>query len=323
MAAITNTYQTYQQIGLRESLHDIIYDISPEETPFLSSAGRGEAEAVTEEWQTDVLATPDTANAHIEGDDITSYPAQVPSVRVGNYTQISRKLIVLADTAEVVSKAGRAGEMAYQLPRRGVELRKDIEAMIFENIAGNAGAAGVARRAAGLPTWLVSNDNRHATGADSGHTSGVPSATATDGTLRAFTETILKDVVEQMWISGASLRSLFVGPHNKQVVSGFTGVVTRNFDMSNVDPRPTAVIAAVDVYVTDFGTIKIIPSRWQRERDAWFLDFDYLSVLYLRPFNTVRLAKTGDAEKRMLIAEWTLKVSNEAALGVAADLTTA
>lgn len=323
MAAITNTYQTYQQIGLRESLHDIIYDISPEETPFLSSAGRGDAEAVTEEWQTDVLAAPDTANAHIEGDDITSYPAQVPSVRVGNYTQISRKLIVLADTAEVVSKAGRAGEMAYQLPRRGVELRKDIEAMVFENIAGNAGAAGVARRAAGLPTWLVSNDNREATGADSGHTSGVPSATATDGTPRAFTETILKDVVEQMWISGASLRSLFVGPHNKQVVSGFTGVVTRNFDMSNVDPRPTAVIAAVDVYVTDFGTLKIIPSRWQRERDAWFLDFDYLSVLYLRPFNTVRLAKTGDAEKRMLIAEWTLKVSNEAALGVAADLTTA
>lgn len=323
MAAITNTYQTYQQIGLRESLHDIIYDISPEETPFLSSAGRGDAEAVTEEWQTDVLAAPDTANAHIEGDDITSYPAQVPSVRVGNYTQISRKLIVLADTAEVVSKAGRAGEMAYQLPRRGVELRKDIEAMIFENIAGNAGAAGVARRAAGLPTWLVSNDNREATGADSGHTSGVPSATATDGSLRAFTETILKDVVEQMWISGASLRSLFVGPHNKQVVSGFTGVVTRNFDMSNVDPRPTAVIAAVDVYVTDFGTLKIIPSRWQRERDAWFLDFDYLSVLYLRPFNTVRLAKTGDAEKRMLIAEWTLKVSNEAALGVAADLETA
>lgn len=323
MAAITNTYQTYQQIGLRESLHDIIDDISPEETPFLSSAGRGDAEAVTEEWQTDVLAAPDTANAHIEGDDITSYPAQVPSVRVGNYTQISRKLIVLADTAEVVSKAGRAGEMAYQLPRRGVELRKDIEAMVFENIAGNAGAAGVARRAAGLATWLVSNDNRDAGGADSGHTSGVPSATATDGTLRAFTETILKDVVEQMWISGASLRSLFVGPHNKQVVSGFTGVVTRNFDMSNVDPRPTAVIAAVDVYVTDFGTLKIIPSRWQRERDAWFLDFDYLSVLYLRPFNTVRLAKTGDAEKRMLIAEWTLKVSNEAALGVAADLTTA
>lgn len=324
MAAITNTYQTYQQIGLRESLHDIIYDISPEETPFLSAAGRGEAEATTEEWQTDVLAAPDTGNAHIEGDDITSFPAQVPTARVGNHTQISRKLILIADTAERVRKAGRRGEMAYQLPRRGIELRKDIEAMIFENIAGNAGAAGTARRSAGLATWVVSNDNREAGGADSGHTTGVPTSTATDsGTLRAFTETILKDVVEQMWISGANIRSLFVGPHNKQVVSGFTGVVTRNFDMSNVDPSPTAVIAAVDVYVTDFGTLKIMPSRWQRERDAWFLDFEFLNVLFLRPFQTVRLAKTGDAEKRMLIAEWTLQVKNEAALGVAADLETA
>lgn len=322
MAIVANTFTRYDAKGLRESLHDFIYDVSPEDTPFLSAAGRGVARQTLEEWQTDALASADTANAQLEGDDISSYSAITASVRVGNYSQISRKVFLISDTEEVVDKAGRRSEMAYQIPRRGVELKIDVESICFQNIAGVAGNTTTARKAAGLPTWIQTNDDRHATGAASGHSSGVPAATATDGTLRAFTETILKSVVLLMYQNGANLRSLFVGPVNKQRVSGFSGVVTRNFDMSNVDPSPTAVIAAVDVYVSDFGTLKVIPSRWQRERDAWFLDFEYLSLLWLRPIKVVKLAKTGDAEKRMLIGEWTLKVHNEKALGLAADLTT-
>lgn len=322
MAVVTNTFIRYDAQGLRESLSDIIYDISPEETPFLSAAGRGSCNQTLEEWQTDVLASADTANAQIEGDDISSFPAVTASVRVGNYTQISRKLLILSDTLEAVDKAGRQSELAYQMARRGVELKIDIESMALENIGGVAGGTATARKAAGLGAWVKSNTSTGTSGANPTYTSGVPSAARTDGTQRAFTETIMKSVIETMWVAGAKVKNLFVGPVNKQKVSAFSGVVTRNFDMTNVDPSPTAIIAAVDVYVSDFGTLKIFPSRWQRERDAWFLDFDYLSVDYLRPFQTSELAKTGDAHKRMLLAEWTLVVKNEKALGLAADLTT-
>lgn len=322
MAAITETYRTTEGKGLRESLSDMIYDISPEETPFLSAAGRGTAKARQEDWQTDVLGNPDTGNAHVEGDDVTSFQSIAPTVRVGNMLQISRKAIILSDTIEEVDKAGRRSELAYQLPRRGSELKIDLEAMAMENIGGDAGSASTPRISAGLGAWLKSNTDFAGDGADPTYTSGVPSAPRTDGTQRAFTETILKDVVESLWINGGKVRNLFVGPSNKRVVSLFTGVVTRNFDMSNVDPSPTAVIAAVDVYVTDYGTLKVIPSRWQRDRDAFFLDFDLIEFRYLRPFRTVKLAKTGDAEKRMLVTEWTLVVKNEAGLGAAYDLTT-
>lgn len=319
MAILANTYLRYDGQGLRESLSDIIYDVSPEETPFLSAAGRGSAKQTLEEWQTDVLAAA-TDNAQLEGDDISSFSAITPTVRVGNYTQISRKAFLISDTEEVVDKAGRKSEMAYQIPRRGLELRRDIERACFLNVIGVAGDSTTARVSAGLGAHVKSNDVFAGDGGSPTWTSGVPNDARTDGTARAFTETIHKSAIQLMWTNGANLRSLFVGPVNKQLVSAFSGVVTRNFDMSNVDPSPTAVIAAIDVYVSDFGNLKVLPSRHQRERDAWYLDFEYLNVLFLRPFQTVKLAKTGDAEKRMLIAEWTLQVKNEAALGGAFDL---
>ena len=322
MAIVANTFLRYDAKGLRESLSDIIYDVSPEETPFLSAAGRGSMKQTQEEWQTDVLASADTTNAQLEGDDVTSYSAITATVRVGNYSQISRKVFLISDTEEVVDKAGRRSEMAYQIPRRGLELRRDIESICFLNQIGVAGDSTTAREIAALGAHVKTNDSLGASGTSPTWTSGVPNDARGDGTQRAFTESILKAVVELLWTSGGNLRSLFVGPFNKQAVSNFSGVVTRNFDMSNVDPSPTAVIAAIDVYVSDFGTLKVIPSRYQRERDAWFLDFEFLEVLFLRPFQTVKLAKTGDAEKRMLIAEWSLKVKNEAALGLAADLNT-
>ena len=153
------------------------------------------------------------------------------------------------------------------------------------------------------------------------YTSGVPAAARTDGTARALTETIFKSVAQTMWTSGANIDAVnvFAGPVNKQVISGFAGVVTRNFDISNT-PKPTAVIAAIDVYVTDFGTLRVRPSRYGREQDVYFIDFEYLEVATLRPYQMVTLAKTGDADKRMLLTEWGLKVKNEAALGLAADL---
>lgn len=221
-----------------------------------------------------------------------------------------------------MDKAGRDTELAYQLAKRGREIRRDMEAIVLSNQGGDAGGTGTARQTATLGAWLKTNTDFEGTGADPTYTSGVPGAARTDGSQRAFTETILQDTMESCWTNGAEPSVLMVGPHNKGVVSGFSGVVTRNFDMSNVDPSPTAVIAAVDVYVTDFGTLKVIPNRFQRDRDAWLVDFEFVSIQFLREFQTEELAKTGDAEKRMLLAEWGLKVNNEAALGLCADLST-
>jgi hypothetical protein len=308
--------------GLRESLHDVIYDITPEDVPFMSGMGQGpRAKQTLEEWQTDSLAAADGTNAQLEGDD-ASFSTPAATTRVGNYCQISRKTLILSNTLEVVDKAGRKSELAYQMMKRGKELKRDMETIFLRAQAGDAGGVGTARTLAALNAWLKTNADLGTSGAVPTYTSGVPGAVRTDGTNRAFTETILKAVVESAWTNGGSPDVLMVGPVNKQKVSAFSGIATRNYDLSNVDPRPTAVIASADVYVSDFGTFRVIPNRFQREEDGWLIDFDLVEARFLRPIQEVKLAKTGDAEKRMIVAEYTLCVKQEAGLGICGDLTT-
>ncbi len=195
MAIITNTFTRFDAKGLREDLADVIFNISPEETPFVSSLRRGRAKQTLHEWQTDSLAAVDTDNAQIEGDDITTFPAVAASVRVGNFTQISRKLLILSGTLEEVDKAGRRSELAYQLAKRGSELKRDMEAIALENIGGDAGSSSAARKLATLSAWVKTNDDFGAGGASPTYVSGVPGAARTDGTQRAFTETLLKTVI--------------------------------------------------------------------------------------------------------------------------------
>jgi len=325
MSLVSGTGTRYNFKGLRESLHDRIYNISPEETPGISGMGRGpNAKQTLEEWQTDSLAAADGTNAQLEGDD-ASFSTPSATTRVGNYCQIMRKTLILSDTLEVVDKAGRRSELAYQLAKRGSEIKRDLETVVFRAQAGDAGGVGTARTMAALNAWLKTNTDFYTTsGGDPTYTSGVPDAVRTDGgTLRNFTETIGKNVIESCWDEGANPKVLMVGGNNKQYVSAnWSGIATRNYDLSNVEARPMAAIAAIDVYVHDFGVLRVMPNRFQRERDAWFLDFDYLELRYLRPLRQVRLAKTGDAEKRMLVQEVTLCNKNEAALGAAFDLTT-
>lgn len=322
MALVSGTATRYDMAGLREDLSDIIYNISPEDTPFMSGAGRGAAANQTlVEWQTDSLAAADGTNAQLEGDD-AAFTTPAATVRVGNYTQISRKTLVLSGTLEAVDKAGRRSELAYQIAKRGKELKRDMETIFLRAQAGVAGDVSTARTLAGINAWLKTNTDEGAGGGDPTYTSGVPGAVRTDGTQRAFTETILKSVIQSVWTNGGDPQVLMVGPVNKQVVSGFSGIATRNFDLSNVSPRPTAIIASADVYVSDFGVLRVIPNRFQRERDAWVLDFSLVAARFLRGMRTEPLAKTGDAEKRLMLAEYTLQVKQEAGLGLAADLNT-
>lgn len=324
MSAITNTYSRYSAKGIREDLANVIYNISPEETPFTNNIGRGTASNTIFEWQVDELAAASDANAYVEGDDVSSFTAAVPTERLANYTQISRKDVIISDSLEKLDKAGRRSEIAYQLSKRGAELKRDIEASALANQAAVVGSMpSTARRTAGLPAFLRTNTNRGAgtstAGANPTVSNGLVNAAATDAdTTRAFTETMLKDVIQKVWTEGGTPKMLMVGPGNKVVASTFTGIADIRFNLTA--PKSAAIIGAADIYVSDFGQISIVPNRFQRNRDAFVLDPEMCELAWLRPIKQVELAKTGDAEKRMLIGEWGLKVKQQKGLGVIADL---
>ena len=319
MSAITNTYQTYQAKGLREDLTELISNISPKETPFMTAIGSGgRAKAVLHEWQTDALAAAVTTNAQIEGDDVTSFTAADPTVRLGNYAQISRKDVIVSGTMEAVDKAGRDSEMAYQTAKRAAELKRDMESTILSNQAASAGNSTTARTTAGLLAFLKTNINYNTSDGVNPSYTTLPNDDRTDGTLRTFTEVMLKDAISQAWTSGAEPSLVFVNSELKVVISGFDGEYAKTYDTSRV--KPGAIIAAADVYVSDFGTMSVMPDRFQRQRDCFIIDPAYASVVYLRPFKTVPLAKTGDAEKKILLVEWLLKVNNEKAHAAVLDL---
>lgn len=322
MSVTTNTIQTFDRKGLRENLTDRIYDLSPTETPVLSNAGRAKATSVLFEWQTDALTTAATNNAKVQGDNYASIDSRAATVRVGNYSQISAKTALVAGTVAAVDEAGRADEMDYQLAKMAKELKRDIEsAMLNVNAAGSAGNSSTAAVAAGFLAWVKTNVSYYTTdGGNPAWTSGVPAAVRTDGgTLRAIDETITKAVFQLGYANGAHFSTIMTGAFNRGVVSGFTGVATKTFYQSAVEA--TKIIGAADVYVSNFGSVAMIPNRFQRERDVWFLDFDQINVAFLRPFQTKDLPP-GDYEAKLLLAEWTLQVKNEKGLGLAADITT-
>lgn len=312
---VTNTFKTTDAVGIREDLANVIYNISPEQTPFQSNIGRGAKPGNTLfEWQTDELSAVDTENAVAEGADVTSFDAVTPTVRLQNHTQIARKTVVIAGTTESVDKAGRNSELAYQLAKKGKELKRDIEAILLSN---QAAAGGVTRRTGTMLAFLKTNTNVGDTGADPTYTT-LPDDVRTDGTQRPFTEALLKDVVQRCWTEGAEPSMLMVGPKNKQKVSEFPGIAEQRYNASGA--KASTIIAAADIYVSDFGNLSVVPNRFQRERDAFVLDPEYADVRYLRPYKQTPLAKTGDAEKRMMLTEFGLCVKQEKAHGLIADL---
>lgn len=319
MAIVTNTFTRYSAIGIREDLSNVIYNISPEETPFISNISRENVKNTYFEWQTDALDAASSSNAALEGDDISSFSAVTPTARVGNYTQISRKDVIISGTLESVDKAGRRSELTYQLAKMGASLKRDMESSLLANQAAVAGNTTTARRTAGLPAWLTSNTDFGTGGADP-TVGSTPTAARTDGTQRAFTETLLKNVIAEVWTSGGTPKMLMVGAFNKQAASAFSGIATKFRDVPA--GQQAQIIGAADVYVSDFGTVNIVPNRFQRARDAFVVDPEYASLAILRPIQQMELAKTGDAEKRLMLVEYGLKVSNQAAHGIVADLTT-
>ena len=319
MAIVTNTFTTFDAKGIREDLSNIITNIAPEETPYMSNIGRESISNSLFEWQTDTLASA-AANKQLEGDDVTSFDSVTATVRLQNYAQISRKTIVLSATEETVNKAGRRSELAYQIAKRSAELKRDQEFSMLNGAVAAAGNTTTARGTASLQAFIKTNYDMQTNGANPSYTA-VPTSARTDGNVRTFTETILKNVIQQVWTAGGTPKILMTGPVNKQRVSGFSGIASSRFNIDG-GARPATIIGAADIYVSDFGNVQVVPNRFQRERDAFVIDPDYAKVTTLRPYQQVELAKTGDAEKRMLIVEWGHKVLAENAHGIAADLIT-
>jgi hypothetical protein len=319
MTIVTNTFTTFDAKGIREDLSNIITNIAPEETPYMSNIGRESVSNSLFEWQTDTLAAA-AANKQLEGDDVASFDAVTATVRLQNYAQISRKTIVLSATEEVVNKAGRRSELAYQIAKRGSELKRDQEFSMLNGAVAAAGNTTTARGTASLGAFIKTNVDMQTNGTNPSYTT-LPNSARTDGNVRTFTETILKNVIQQVWTAGGTPKILMTGPVNKQRVSGFSGIASSRFNIDG-GARPATIIGAADVYVSDFGNVQVVPNRFQRERDAWVIDPEYAKMTTLRPYQQIELAKTGDAEKRMLIVEWGHKVLAENAHGLAADLIT-
>jgi hypothetical protein len=317
MALPTNTFATYEAIGNREDLSDVIYRIDPTDTPAMSGFEREKATALNHEWQTQALASVDTSNAVLEGDDATT-DAATPTVRLGNICQISDKVARVTGTQRAVDHAGRDDELEYQEMLKGLELKRDMESIIVgTNEAKVTGNDTTARKTASLLSWIKTNTSKGASGTDPSAADGT--GTRTDGTQRVFTEASLKSVLQSVWNSGGKPDTIMVGGFNKQVFSTFTGRAT-----PIEDTKAKKIVAAVDAYESDFGRLKIVPNRFQRSRDVLVLQMDMWALAYLngRRMVSIPLAKIGDSDRRQMLSEYALVSRNEKASGGVFDLTT-
>ena len=319
MAVNANTNETYDVSTIKEDLQDALISISPTDTPVMSAIGRKNVDNTYFEWGVVDLAAASDSNRVVEGESAPANDAPTNAVRQGNYTQISDKVVEVSDTNNAVNGAGNAQTVAKQVAYKLKELKRDMEKMLCDNVAASAGSSGTARASAGLPAFLRTNANRGTGGAD-GTTSGsgdsgYVNAAATDGTQRAITETLLKGVIADCWDAGAEPSVVICGSSQKQAISAFTGNATK-FQQADQE----RINAAVDFYVSDFGTLQILPSRFSRSRDVLVLDPNYARVAYLAPTSQKPLARTGHAERRLISVEWGVQVDNEAAHGVIADI---
>ena len=314
MAQATNTFDSYDAVGIREDLEDVIYDVSPEETPFYSKCGKVKAANTLHEWQTDALRS-STTNAHIEG-DATSADARAATTRLGNYTQIFKNAVVIPDTDEGLAKAGRAKEIAYQVLKTAKEQKLDIEKALFDNNARVAGSSSAARELAGAPSWIVTNIDE---AADATKATGDGTDARTDGTAAAFSQARFDNVMQDIWESGGKPDSVYLSAFQMNVALGFTG---NNNQRSTIRAEDERVIKHMDVYVTPWGTVEFVPSRENRSKDVFVMQDDMWAVGVLRPTKNVALAKTGDATTRQVTTELTLICKNEKASGAVFDCTT-
>jgi hypothetical protein len=293
---MATAFKTYDAVAIREDLSDVIYDISPTDTPFMSSiAGKGSVSNTLFEWQTDALAAAVINNYHVEGADAGTAATTV-TARITNQTQISKKVVEVSGSHEAVNNAGKKSELAHQLAKASKEIKRDMEGSLLANNAAAAGNASTARETRGAAHFIATNVT------DAG----------SSGSHAAIVEADVTAVAESTWTQGGEPSTILCGAVNKKIITTFAGRAEAT--RSVVDDNNT-VYNAVDVYVSDFGTFNITLDRFCDQDVVYFLDHDMWSVDYLRDFQTVDIARAGDGEKKMLVVEYGLRCGNEKANG--------
>lgn len=311
MAQPTNLYDRYDAgNNVREDLADFIARQDPESTPVTTKAGRGKATNTLHEWSRDSLRAPNANNAAIDGDDATA-SAKSPPQRVGNYCQIYQDTVAISGRAEVVDKAGKKSEMAYQKAKMYKELQRDLEKATLSNNPAVLGSGAAAAKMAGLGCLLYTNAQHGAGGSTVAHTSGVATVAPTAGTARALTEAIYKGALQATYISAGKVpRSVFFSPGHKVVASAFTGIAAIRHQAKGEDQG--TIVGAADVYVSDFGAVEHIPHYMLAGgTDVFGIDLSELKVVYLRPYFSKPLGRTGDNEKEQVMLDATIRVEQE------------
>ena len=328
MAIATNTSLTYGSVAIREDLSDVIYNIAPMDTPFLSGASKMSADNTKFEWQVDTIQV-GANNRHLEGDDSPDATARNLPTRLYNYTQISRYIAQTSGTDDAVDYAGHGKHQAYMLAKLGKRMKRDMEVMLTQNIVKAVGSTSGARATAGVPSWI--NTAHVAGGASGSPAAGSLGTTAmvNNTNTAACTEANIKATIKESYDAGGQPDMMLVPSAVKQTISGLSSSAGPGIPARNpVSGKGGATaIAAVDIYVSDFGTFKIVPDRnlsadgpGSVAANVFFLDMDYWGIAWLRPFQTVKLAKTGDSEKQMLLGEYGLVSKNEKASGILASV---
>ena len=337
MAVPAGTVQTFAMNGIREDLSDVIMNISPMDTPMVSSIKKTSASNRTPEWMRDTLRKPNPVNAQIEGNDAVNNTAITPE-RLKNVQQLFDETVQVSSTAQAVKAAGRSDELKFQVAKAGKALKRDMEMRFCGNYASVLGNASTAGQAAGFEAWITTNASRGAGGASGGYQTGTGLVNAaTDGTGRALTEALLKTVLTSCWNNGGMIDLIMMPGSMKQLSSTFTGIATQYRENSGI--KQATILGAAAVYVSDFGEHRLVPNRFvgagtgrtldattglalgASVRSALLVDPDKWKLAWLQPFQTVPLAKTGHSDRRMLFAEVTLESLEERGNGIVADLT--
>lgn len=315
MAQVSGTTDTYDLVGIAEDVEDAIFMISPTETPILTGADKKKATNTLHQWQTDSLTA--AANSPVvEGDD-ASFTTATPTVMLSNYCQINRKTLIVSRTADTVRKYGRAKETVRLIKKYGKEIKRDIELSIVGKQGSSAGGTATARQSAGLGAMIAGN-RRFASGSavttngtTPGFAAGVWTAATEGGSAVTFVEADLKAALELAWADGGNPTKLYMNSQPKRTIAGFAGAAAyAGFYNPNQAKAQGAVIAGVDTYVSDYGSHTVVLDRYMVQSVVYCIDPEYVSVAWLDRIQLQELAKTGDADKSMLIGEWTLVCEN-------------
>ena len=325
MAIATNTSLTYSSVAIREDLSDVIYNIAPMDTPFMSGCAKTTADNTFFEWQVDSISA-GSANRKIEGDDSIAADARVLPTRLGNYCQISQYVNQTSGTDQVMNYAGHGKHQAYQLAKNAKRMKRDMESMLTQNIIRNAGDATEARATAGIPVWINTAHVAGGSGGSAAAGSLGTTAMVNNTSTAACSEANIKATIKECYDAGGSPDMMLVPSNVKQTISALSQSVSELRTAANKE-APASVVAAVDVYVSDFGTFKIVPDRnlaadgpGSVAANVFFLDMDFWAIAWLRPFQTVELAKTGDSVKQLLVAEYGLVSKNEKSSAILASV---